>query len=173
MELITPLGTVFLLIDEEPVDFSMTELGPMDNLCPKLEGRFKLEVDFIPDGKEHLISCCLQPSQSVTGYAESGERLESFGYYSLNKKIKVSIGLEAEAGYIRNVTGEIVRLSDTYDYDSEFKEADGLFYNSYFLLPDTKTAHYIFGIAWITGCDQDNDIQTWFGADPTYMKGSD
>ena len=55
MELITPLGTVFLLIDGEPVDFFATELNPMDNLCPDLEGRFKLEVDFIPDGKENLI----------------------------------------------------------------------------------------------------------------------
>lgn len=173
MELITPLGTVFLLIDEEPVDFSIAGLNPMDNLCPDLEGRFKLEVDFVPDGKEHLISCCLQPSQSVKGYAEPGERLECFGYYSLNKKIKVSIGMEAEVGYIRNAEGEIVRFSDTYDYDSEFREADGLFYNSYFLLPTTKTVHYVFGIAWITDCDSDNDIQTWFGADPTYMKESD
>lgn len=32
---------------------------------------------------------------------------------------------------------------------------------------DTKTDRYVFGVAWIENVTDDNDVQTWFGADPT------
>jgi hypothetical protein len=49
-----------------------------------------LEIDFEPDGSEHLISCCLHPSQHIAGYAESGECLMCYGYYSEDERTKVS-----------------------------------------------------------------------------------
>ena len=170
MELITPLGKIQVLFDETPISYSITQLEVLENLCPDVVARYKIEVDYIPDGKEHLISCCLYPSQPVKGYSESGEHLECCGYYNNDETIKVSIGIEADTGYIFNDKGQLIRDNDEYDYDSEFMEKDGIFYNSYALLPFTKTTHYVFGVAWIFDCTSiERDTQTWFGADPTLM----
>lgn len=32
---------------------------------------------------------------------------------------------------------------------------------------DTKTTKFVFGIAWIDNVTAENDVQTWYGADPT------
>lgn len=170
MELITPLGTIQVLLDGSPIPCSTTQLEPIKNSCPDIAARYKIEVDFTPDGKKHLISCCLYPSQSVKGYSESGEDLECYGYYNDDETIKVSIGIEADTGYIYNNEGDLVRDNDEYDYDGEFMEKDGVFYNSYAILQFTKTTHYVFGVAWIFDCTSiERDTQTWFGADPTLM----
>lgn len=170
MELITPLGAIKVLLDGEPIPCSVTKLEPLEAFCPDIAGRYKIEVDYIPDGKRHLISCCLYPTQLIKGYFESGERLECYGYYNEDEKIKVSIGIEAATEYVFNDKGQLFRDNDEYDYDGNFVEKDGVFYNSYALLPFTKTTHYVFGIAWIFDCtDSKRDTQTWFGADPTLM----
>lgn len=169
MAIETPLGKVDILVDGMPVSYSVTQLEPLKVLCPDVDKRYKIEVDFEPDGKEHLISCILTPSQPVKGYSESGELLECYGYYSEDETIKVSIGIEAETGYMYNSKGELIRVCDRYDYDGEFEEKNGVFYNSYWVLPITKTSHYVFGIAWILKCNEETDFQTNFGADPTIM----
>ena len=154
-EFFIPLGKVTIEIDGAPISFKKTKLKPMKYLCPDVADRFMLEVDFEPDGKEHLISCCLCPSQPIKGYYESGEHLECYSYYSADEKVKATIGIEAD--------------SCDYDYDSLFKEENGIFYNTYAILPSTKTSHYVFGVCWIMDCDEERDAQTWFGADPTIM----
>ena len=35
------------------------------------------------------------------------------------------------------------------------------------ILPKTETQYFIFGVAWLKKCSEENDIQTWFAADPT------
>ncbi len=40
---------------------------------------------------------------------------------------------------------------------------------NYIIIGNTKTTTYVFGIAWIENVTEENDIQTWFGADPTYF----
>ena len=35
------------------------------------------------------------------------------------------------------------------------------------ILEETKTTKYVFGVAWIEKVTTENDVQTWFGADPT------
>ncbi len=35
---------------------------------------------------------------------------------------------------------------------------------------NTKTAAYVFGVAWIVNVTEENDVQTWYGADPTYFR---
>ena len=62
-----------------------------------------------------------------------------------------SLGMEGESGCA------------TYDYENGYL-TDGVQYE---LLPSTKTAKYTFGVAWISPCTDKNEIQTWFGADPT------
>ena len=38
---------------------------------------------------------------------------------------------------------------------------------SYLILEETKTTRYVFGIAWIGNVTAENEVQTWYGADPT------
>ena len=88
---------------------------------------------------------------------ESGERLELKSFYRDNTKL--SIGMEGDAGYYPDGT----RSLDVYDYDNDYME-DGV---SYLILEETKTTKYVFGVAWIEKVTAENDVQTWFGADPT------
>ena len=168
MELVTPLGRIQVLLDGDPIPCSIIRLDPLENLCPDIAARYKIEVDYTPDGKEHLISCCLYPTAIIKDDNETGERLECHAYYSEDELTKVSIGLEAESDYLYDNNGRLTRYSE-YDYDGEFIAEDGMFYNSYVILPFTKTTHYVFGVAWIFNCTNERDIQTWFGADPTIM----
>jgi hypothetical protein len=171
-QLTTPLGTITIEIDGRPVPFTLTRLRPDERLCPDVAGRYMLEIDFEPDGSEHLISCCLHPSQHIAGYAESGECLMCYGYYSEDEGTKVSIGIESEADYVYDKRGEQHRISD-YDYDDLFEKRNGVFINAYEILPFTKTSHFVFGVSWLNDCNSENDHQTWFGADPTIMNKSD
>ena len=71
-----------------------------------------------------------------------------------------------EAGFVGGK-----RLSDKYDYDADYL-VNGM---SYLILPGTQTEQYVFGISWVDDVglndpgdgNQNRDIQTWFGADPT------
>lgn len=167
-ELITPLGTVTMEIDGQPVPFELTKLGPVDFICPDVAGRFMLEVNYEPDGKRHLLCCKLFSSEPVKHYSESGERLECHGYYSDDEKIKVSIGIESDACYMRSENGVLQRESE-YDYDGYFEKQENAFSIGYELFDFTKTFHYVFGVSWIFDCDPERDSQTWYGADPTIM----
>ena len=37
----------------------------------------------------------------------------------------------------------------------------------YLVMKETRTTTYVFGIAWIESVTTENDVQTWYGADPT------
>lgn len=87
---------------------------------------------------------------------ESGERLELKSFYK--EKSKLSIGAEGDTGYDSNG----IRIA-SYDYDNEYLN-NGL---QYVILPETKTTHYTFAIAWLNATNQINEVQTWYGADPT------
>ena len=130
----------------------------MDKLCPDVYGRFCIKVEFVPDGERHAISCIIKSHiPSDKDGVESGERLELKSFYKGHSKL--SIGMEGETGYFADGT----RAFDTYDYDTEYLE-DGV---RYVINEDTKTDRYVFGVAWIENVTDDNDVQTWFGADPT------
>ena len=133
-------------------------MGVMDKLCPDVYGRFCIKVEFVPDGERHAISCIIKSHiPSDKDGVESGERLELKSFYKGHSKL--SIGMEGETGYFADGT----RAFDTYDYDTEYLE-DGV---RYVINEDTKTDRYVFGVAWIENVTDDNDVQTWFGADPT------
>lgn len=67
--------------------------------------------------------------------------------------------MEGETGYCADGT----RAFDTYDYDTEYLD-DGV---QYVIVENTNATTYVFGIAWIENVTDDNEVQTWFGADPT------
>lgn len=106
------------------------------------------------------MSCIFSPLCSYEKTPESGERLECQGFYS-SQRIKMSIGLECEAGTIGGI-----RASDGYDYDADYLD-NGM---AYIILPETKTEQYVFGIVRIdrVGWDDPNTIaMSGHGLPPT------
>lgn len=156
--LTTPLGKIEILIDKKPISYFASE-RKTSSLCPDLAGRYTIEIKFIPDGKSHEIECLIKDYHvsSLDGI-ESGERLELKSFYF--DSWKMSIGMEGDSGYLTDGT----RIG-SYDYDNEYVE-NGV---KYVTFPDTETNVFVFGIAWIDNVNNKNDVQTWFGANPTIM----
>ena len=71
----TPLGTIEMTKDGKSVDCTIRRVRN-DNLCPELNGRFAVLIDYIPDGQEHTVMAyvmtelCKEPS------------IPSFDYYN-------------------------------------------------------------------------------------------
>ena len=159
MKLVTPLGEIDILIDGREIEYDF-QIVDVDSSCKDVEGRYAIQVSFVPDGREHIISCKIRDYKtSEMDDIESGENLELKSFY--NGGAKLSIGMEGDSGYIN---GE--RISTIYDYDNEYQD-DGV---DYVILGVTKTQIFTFGVAWINNCTENNEVQTWFGADPTIMK---
>ena len=158
MKLTTPLGEITVLIDENEFEYSYRKLGDFKS-CPDVRDRYVIEIDFLPDGKEHLIACVISDLDKKAELgAESGEKLECVAV-TLDD-IKLSIGLEGEALY----TPDGTRMS-SYDYDIEYL-SNGMAYS---VLENTATKKYVFGIAWLSPYNADNEVQTWYAADPTLL----
>lgn len=161
--IVTPLGKIHISIDGKDLLYNFEKLEPVKELCATVNGRFKITVNFVPDGKEHKIECTF-PKVDFIRYEhspESGERLECNSFY--RGTAKLSIGIESDAGYMEGN----IRISEAgYDYDSEYLD-NGI---AYVILPETKTDKYVFGICWLEECTTESDVQTWFGADLTIMR---
>ena len=156
--LTTPLGDIEIYVDDNKVEYMEKNIRVSDKLCPDVSGRYAIKIDFIPDGKIHTISCKIKGHvSSEKDGIELGERLELKSFYKDNTKL--SIGMEGESGYY----ADGMCISDIYDYDNEYME-DGVLY---MVMKETKTTKYVFGIAWIENVTTENDVQTWYGADPT------
>lgn len=164
-KLSTPFGEIKILIDGKSVPYSAQEGRKPDVLCSHVLGRYQIAVQFIPDGENHTIACVFESDCPYERTPENGERLECQSFYN-DRMFKMSIGLECEAGYIGGI-----RVSDEYDYDADYLE-NGM---SFLIDMNTRTECYVFGISWIdnVGWDDqiddndDRDVETWYGADPT------
>ena len=158
--LITPLGSVVIYIDDWQVKYSAIKLNNDSVLFPNIDYRYKIIIEYENDNLPHCICCAIEDIDysKVKDYPESGERLECKAFYQDN--VKLSIGIECDTGYFD--TGERI---GHYDYDSIYLD-NGIGYN---VLSTTKSHSFVFGIAWINECTDENDIQTWFAADPTIM----
>ena len=78
-------------------------MGVMDRLCPDVDGRFCIKVEFVPDGERHTISCIIKSHiPSDKDGVESGEWLELKSFYKGHSKL--SIGMEGETGYFADGT---------------------------------------------------------------------
>lgn len=55
--LTTPLGDIEIYIDNKKIEYVERNIGTSDKLCPDVDGRYSIEVNFIPDGKFYAISC--------------------------------------------------------------------------------------------------------------------
>ena len=158
----TPVGEIFILLDGKAIPYVAKKGEPLDVLCPDVLGRYQIDLDIKPDGREHTIACFPAGKVITDTDVQTGERLESMAFYS-EDRYKLSIGIECESGYIGGQ-----RVNDDYDFDVEYTSAS----IEIKIYPTTKTETYTIGIAWIddVGLYDDGgerDVQTWFGADPT------
>lgn len=159
-KLITSLGTVSIYKDDFQIEYNAIKLDNDLAVFPDIDGRYKIAVEYESDNLPHLICCVIDDidCSKVKCNQESGERLECQAFYQ--DKIKLSIGIECDIGYFDR--GERI---GSYDYDSIYLD-NGIGYN---ILSTTKSHKLIFGIAWINECTDENEVQTWYGADPTNM----
>ncbi|NLK22139.1 MAG: hypothetical protein GX308_08735 [Epulopiscium sp.] len=158
-KLITPLGVVAIYNNANKIKYKIVKLDCNSNIFPDIDGRYKIIVEYENDMFPQLIYCTLEgiDFSSIESYDESGEGLECKAFYQ--DDIKLSIGIAADTIY---VDGK--RIS-SYDYDS-VNLHNGL---GYHILPTTKSQKLIFGVAWIKGRNEANEVQTWYAADPTIM----
>lgn len=149
--LCTPLGKLIVLIDQVPFKYQVHK-APLNRSCSALDGRWLITVPVLPDGKEHWISCTLQPNCTVHDYIETGNRLECKSFYST--RFKLSIGASC-----------ISECANARDFSIEYMP----YGVQYHLLPSVQSQSCSFGIAWLEHCTSKNDIQTWAGADPAEL----
>lgn len=151
----TPLGEIIVTIDNKQIQYE-PEIEPQNKSYPDLNGRYSITVNFEPDGKQHTISCRIKGHHpNKKDDIETSERRELKSFY--NGKTKLSIGMENDG---------LDRESE-YDYDTDYLD-DGV---SYEVRTFTRAKKFVFGIAWISNSTDENENQTWFGADPSYFEG--
>ena len=51
----TPLGDIEIYIDDKKIEYVERNIRISDKLCPDVDGRYSIEVNFIPDRKFHVI----------------------------------------------------------------------------------------------------------------------
>ncbi|MFP7486450.1 hypothetical protein SFC65_19990 [Priestia filamentosa] len=153
--LLTPLGAIKVLVNDKEVEFTPIKLDNLDVLCPNVNARYSIQYEYKKEFKNQEIKCCI-PSLDVKGEIESGERLEAISFYK--NDIKLTIGIE----------GEFTDYPQNIDYGGEYLN-DGI---QYVVFKATADRRFNFGVCWIQPCTEENDIQTWFGADPNFMPES-
>lgn len=152
----TPLGIVEVKEDGKRIDCIVKRMEN-DNRCPELDGWYAILVDYIPDGREHTVSCCIKGYRaSKDDFEEPEERanIKSF----CKKTTKLSIG-----GFSDTPEEWGMRSDESMDYWTEYLK-NGV---QYHIQQNAKRAIYPFGIAWLENFNEENEVQTWYGADPT------
>ena len=151
--LTTPFGNIQITMDGKPVAYTFVPV-PNAQSFPDVDGVYLLKFDYLSDGSPHKL-CCLLEDASVTGDIESGERFEAISFYC--NAGKITIGCEGWFGCPEE---------HGYDYDGSYLP-DGLEIS---ITAQTVSKPFLFGVAWLTHCTGENDVQTWFAADPSITK---
>lgn len=147
----TPLGNIQLFVNDKEIPFTAINIE-RDDRCPNVNGRYLIQYHYKKEYKRQIIACCL-PNLSVKGDIESGERLEAISFYK--DKVKLTMAVEAE-----------FEQSNLYDYNGHYSD-NGIAYET---LDMTEDHLFQFGVCWIEPCTEENNHQTWFGADPSLMR---
>ncbi|KAB2334308.1 hypothetical protein [Bacillus mesophilum] len=150
--ILTPLGPIKIFINDNEIEYTARSLNNMERHCPNVNGRYLIEYEYKREFKIQHIKCCI-PSIDVKGDIESGERLESIAFYK--DDIKLTIGAE----------GEFHEYPMYLDYSGDYLD-NGIQYKTF---QATAARTFKFGVSWIQPYTEENEVQTWFGADPTMM----
>lgn len=144
----TPFGKIKVTLDGAAVP---CVVRPVENarLFPDVSGAYLLEFAFEQDGMPHEL-CCYLDAPAPEAEPESGEDLEALSF--------------------RVGTGKLTLGCVSWTGPLEEADYGGAYLPSGFRLllrPDTKSGTFRFGAAWVEHCTAENDVQTWFAADPT------
>ena len=148
----TPFGNIKMRLDEKDIVYEARSVKCDDRLYPDVDGLFLVSFKFIPDGNTHELQCILENAEYLA-YPETGERLEAVAFY-INQG-KITIGCEGDFG-------EVLEFR-TYDFDGMLLE-NGIQVD---IDTFTKEQEFQFGVCWLLHCTDENNVQTWYGADPT------
>ena len=148
----TQFGNIVITFDGESVPFSIIPIAN-EHLFPDVNGAFMLKYVYACDDKAHTLHCFLDAC-NVTGYPESGERLEAIAFYEQGGKL--TIGCEGWFGEPEEYG---------YDYDGSYL-SNGL---EIVITSHTKSKDFLFGVSWLDHCTDENEVQTWFAVDPTIV----
>lgn len=147
----TPIGLIELLLDDEPVSFSHISIEPNEKLFPDVDAAHRLTYDYVSDGKTHILSFKIKDC-NLEANPETGELLEAVSFYK--DKCKLTLGCIASFGDYEDYH---------LDYDGSLC-SDGM---EIYITTTTKSQTFKFGVCWIKECTDNNDVQTWYGADPS------
>ena len=110
-----------------------------------------------PDGHRHTIACFVDTPESPRDDIDVASSVASKYFYRDNAKLSIAIKGNAS------------------DFDASMRDFGT--YNRFLLngmayevLPATEATRFTFGIAWMIGYTAENEIQTWYGADPIYRE---
>lgn len=143
----TVLGDIIIAINSQNFNLSPIKLSNIGSNYI-VDERYKIVVDNIDVArKDMMIDCLLKKNEisNLTSYPEPGENLALISFIS--DDIKLSIGVE----------GDIPGVS--YEYNSEGLRVK--------IDKETSIKKIIFFIAWKKLKNEQEEIYTWFAADPT------
>ena len=150
--LLTPLGKIAIYFDGNPVEYAQVTAPADPRLYPNVNGAFILKYYYQADEKEHTLRCIVENNKCVA-HADTGERLVAVSIYT--DTVKMTIGMEDDFGCLREY--------NKYDFGGlPLQNGLEVHIDRY-----TKSHDFVFGVAWISPYTQENEVQTWFAADPT------
>lgn len=147
----TPFGKIEMSFDGVPCEYKPVPVIKNEVLYPDVNEVYLLPFDFYSDGRKHILKCELC-GNDIRAYPETGERLEAVAVY-LNGG-KLNIGIEGDFDLIEEYG---------YDFGGNLTKRGVEIY----IDENTCSRRFMFGIAWLLNCTDENDVQTWFAADPT------
>ena len=154
MFLRTPLGRITIEIDGVPAACKISEMQDYRDI-QGIDGRYMLEVSFLPDGKKHRINCCLHTNSEITRISGTDERYLWNGFYDRTGRKQVVIGARAPEDVCFDGEGNWSYTFCDYDFTNGFEEINGVYKSVYQILDFTKTTNYVFGVCWSNNCKVD------------------
>lgn len=146
--LTTPYGTIQLILDGELVSYTCIPIQMQDNFAD-VDGAYLLQYDFCSDGQPHTLRCQLEDAP-VAGDMESGQWQEALSFYIGQGKLTMA----CEGDFV-------LPLANGYDFDGYY-EPSGICLR---LSEHAGSHRFCFGVAWLTRCTPENDVQTWLATD--------
>ncbi len=164
--LMTPFGKVQILIDGEEIDYEFDKLAILEN-CTNVKGRYRIRLNFVPDGKAHRISCVLPDMVDFKSDYSSDASVQQITFYN-KENWAIEIGIFGDMYGLNNRSS----YNENQDYDVDYLDR-GL---CYLILKETVTKEYDFILAWIDGVDYANLdncrnrlAQLWRCSDPSFV----
>ncbi len=153
----TPLGAIVVCIDGNAVPYAYETAPREDEHFKELTGRCFIDIDFIPDGHRHTIACLVDAPESPMDDIDVAGSVASKCFYHNNTKLSIAVKGNAS------------------DFDASMRDfgaccqflINGIAYE---VQPTAKATRFTFGVAWMIGYTAENEMQTWYGADPIYRE---